>query len=185
MGNMTKWGLCSALVCIASACGDYDSGAGGARTGGLDGDVRQEVPMPAFCDAVQDWEADAVAFEEEMLRLINEYRTNGSSCGAPTHPLQSQDALECVARLHSLDMNEREFYQHVNRDGEGPRERMEAAGYAAGPWGENIFKGPTSAKEAMDGFMESPGHCANIMSPEFSVVGVGVHGDSWTQSFSN
>jgi uncharacterized protein YkwD len=82
-------------------------------------------------------------------------------------------------------LNERDFYQHINPDGERPRERMEAVGYAAGPWGENIFKGPTSAKEAMDGFMESPGHCANIMSPEFSVVGVGVHGDSWTQSFSN
>jgi uncharacterized protein YkwD len=42
-----------------------------------------------------------------------------------------------------------------------------------------------SAKEAMDGFTQNPDHCANIMSPEFSVVGVGVHGDSWTQSFSN
>ena len=79
----------------------------------------------------------------------------------------------------------RDFYQHINPDGERPRERMEAVGYRAGPWGENIFKGATSAQEVMDGFMGSPGHCANVMSPEFSVVGIGVDGESWTQAFSD
>jgi uncharacterized protein YkwD len=177
MGNMTKRGLCLVWLCVASACGDPGAESGGARSA--------EVPMPAYCDAVQNWDAEAVVLEEEMLRLINEYRTSGFNCGGPTHPLQSQDALRCAARLHSLDMNERDFYQHVNPDGDGPSDRMQAAGYDAGPWGENIFKGPTSAQEAMTGFMESPGHCANIMSSEFSVVGIGVDGTSWTQSFSN
>ena len=187
MGQKTKRGLCLVWLCVASACGDPGAGFGDARTAEPDGvgGTRAEAPMPAYCEAVQDWDANAVALEEEMLRLINEYRTSGSNCGAPTHPLQSQDALECAARLHSQDMNERDFYQHVNPDGDGPSERMQAAGYDAGPWGENIFKGPTTAKEAMDGFMDSPGHCANIMSPEFSIVGIGVDGTSWTQSFSN
>jgi len=62
---------------------------------------------------------------------------------------------------------------------------MEAVGYDLGPWGENILEGPTSAQEAMDGFMESPDHRSNIMSPEFTVVGIGVHGTTWTQNFSN
>lgn len=181
MGNMTKWGLAFLWFCAGSACGEADPGSGSARSG----DLGAEVPVPAFCDTVEDWDAEAVAFEAQMLRLINEHRSNGSNCGTPTHPLQSQDALRCAARLHSQDMNERDFYAHVNPDGDGPRDRMEAAGYEAGPWGENIFKGPTSAEEAMEGFMESPGHCSNIMSPEFTLVGVGVHGSTWTQAFSH
>jgi uncharacterized protein YkwD len=183
MGNMTKQGLCLAWMCLMTGCGDPAAGLGDARASGAN--VREEVPPPAFCDAVQDWDAQSVALEEEMLRLINAYRTSGSSCAGPTHPLVSRAGLICAARLHSKDMDDRDFYQHVNPDGEGPRERMEAVGYDIGPWGENILKGPGSAQEAMDGFMESPDHCSNIMSPELTVVGIGVHGTTWTQNFSN
>jgi uncharacterized protein YkwD len=186
MGKTTKRGLCLVLLCVVSACGGFETGSGAPRSAGLEGaGTSGDVTPPAFCDEVQDWAPDSVALEDEMLRLINEYRTNGSNCAAPTHPLEAAPALRCAARLHSMDMNGRDFYQHVNPEGEGPRDRMESVGYVAGPWGENIFKEPTSAKEAMDGFMESPGHCANIMSPEFTAVGIGVHGTSWTQSFSN
>jgi uncharacterized protein YkwD len=183
MGNMTKRGPYLAFLCIAFACGDLDAGSGGARASGAG--IREEVPPPAFCDAVQDWATESVAREEEMLRLINEHRSNGSSCAGPTHPLVSHAGLKCAARLHSKDMDERDFYQHVNPDGVGPRERMEAVGYDVGPWGENILKGPTSAAEAMDGFMESPEHCSNIMSPDLTVVGIGMYNTTWTQSFSN
>jgi len=183
MGNMTKRGLCLLWIGLMSSCGDPNAGSALARASGAS--VREEVPPPAFCDSVQSWEPDSIALEEEMLRLINEYRTNGSSCAGPTHPLASHAGLNCAARLHSNDMDARDFYQHVNPDGVGPRERMEAVGYDLGPWGENILKGPTSAQEAMEGFMESPDHCSNIMSPEFTVVGIGVHGTTWTQNFSN
>lgn len=175
-----KQGLFLMMMCTLYACGDVDPGTARSGTGGTG-----EVTLPLQCNAVQEWDPEWVAFEEEMLRLINEHRTNGSNCGDPTHPLQSQSALQCAARLHSWDMNDRDYYQHTNPDGDGPRERMEAAGYNGGTWGENIFKGPTSAQEAMDGFMDSPGHCSNIMSPEFSLVGIGVHGTSWTQNFSD
>jgi uncharacterized protein YkwD len=153
--------------------------------GFVDGEARDELPVPDECEAVESWDPQWIALEEEMLRLINETRANGASCAGPTHPLELHAALQCAARLHAMDMDERAFYQHVNPDGNGPRERMEAMGYDLGPWGENIFKGPTSAQEAMDGFMESPSHCMNIMSPEVTIVGIGVHGTSWTQNFSN
>jgi uncharacterized protein YkwD len=186
MGN-TKRGLGLVLV-VACACGDYDASSGGAR-GGLEGaangEAREPLPLPSECDAVQDWDPESIALEEEMLRLINEARASGASCAGPTHPLEMHDALRCAARLHSMDMNESDFYQHVNPEGNGPRERMEAVGYDLGPWGENIVKEPASAQEAMDVFMESPGHCANIMSSEITIVGIGVHGTTWTQDFSN
>jgi uncharacterized protein YkwD len=181
MGNISKWGLVLLWLCAAGACGEADSSAGGSRSGGLAEDV---VP-PAFCDEVSDWDPEALALEEEMLRLINLHRTEGSTCGGPTHALQSAPALRCAARLHSKDMDERDFYQHVNPDGDDPRQRMEAVGFTEGPWAENIVKGPRSAEKAMEGFMESPAHCSNIMSPELGVVGIGVHGTTWTQAFSD
>lgn len=180
MGNIGKCGLGLLWLCAAAACGEADGGAGESRSG----DLARDIVPPAFCDEVSDWDPEALALEEEMLRLINQHRTEGSNCGAPTHPLQSALALRCAARLHSKDMDERDFYQHVNPDRDGPRERMEAVGFIDGPWAENIVKGPTSAEEAMEGFMESPGHCSNIMSPELSAVGIGVHGTTWTQAFS-
>lgn len=51
--------------------------------------------------------------------------------------------------------------------------------------GENVFKGSVSAQEAMDGFTQSPGQCSNIMSQEFTVVGIGVQGTTRAQDFSN
>jgi uncharacterized protein YkwD len=176
-----KWGLCVGLACSLAGCGDAGLGSGDAR-GATTGD---EIPLASECEAVQQWDARWVALEDEMLRVINEYRVNGSSCGGPTHPLVSTQALQCAARLHSMDMDERDFYQHRNPDGADPRERMEAAGYVTGPWGENILKGPQSAREAVDELMGSSSHCAVIMSPEVTVAGIGVHGTSWTQNFSN
>jgi uncharacterized protein YkwD len=176
-----KWGLCFGLVCLLAACGDAGTESGGARAAS----TGEESPLPVQCDAVQDWDPKWVALEQDMLRLINEHRVRGASCGGPTHALQTTDGLQCAARLHSLDMDERDFYQHRNPDGLDPRERMEEVGYVAGPWAENILKGAQSAEEAMDALMASPGHCANIMSPEFTVVGIGVHGESWTQNFSD
>lgn len=176
-----KWGLCLVLMGLLVGCGDAGTGLGGARAAST-GEV---MPLPEECDAAQGWDPTWAAMEQDMLRLINEHRANGASCGAPTHALQMTAALQCAARLHSMDMSERDFYQHRNPDGLDPRERMEAVGYVAGPWAENILKGSQSAEEAMDELMGSPGHCANIMSPEVSVIGIGVYGDFWTQNFSD
>ncbi len=50
--------------------------------------------------------------------------------------------------------------------------------------GENIASGQESADEVVDGWMASPGHCANIMDPNFTEIGVGYYdGDIWTQVF--
>lgn len=176
-----RWGLCVGLMGWLVACGDAGAGSGGARAAST-GEV---MPLPAECDAVQDWDPAWTALEQDMLRSINEHRAKGASCGGPTHALQMTAALQCAARLHSMDMSERGFYQHRNPEGLDPRERMEAVGYVAGPWAENILQGPQSAQEAMDALMASPGHCANIMSPELTVVGVGFFGEFWTQNFSN
>ena len=123
-----------------------------------------------------------------MLEIVNEHRTRGANCGgvsmAPTQALQSDSALRCAARLHSRDMNDRDFFDHTNPDGDGPGARMAAAGWQGRGWGENIQGGSTTAEGAMDSLMSSPGHCRNIMDPDFTHAGIGVDGTRWTQVFA-
>jgi uncharacterized protein YkwD len=97
-------------------------------------------------------------------------------------------ALQCAARLHSKDMADREFFAHDNPSGEDPWVRIEAAGFTGFAGGENIAAGRATGQETVDQWMDSDGHCANIMNPEFQFIGVGYYpggeyGHLWTQTF--
>jgi uncharacterized protein YkwD len=99
--------------------------------------------------------------------------------------------LRCAARVHSADMAQRGFFDHVNPDGEDPFDRMERTGFRFSLAGENIAAGQRSPEEVMAGWMASPGHCANIMEPGFTHFGVGLYVDAnsdlglfWTQTFA-
>ena len=101
------------------------------------------------------------------------------------------EVARVAARLHSLDMAEQNFFEHDNLEGLDPFERMENAGYqGADPWGENIQAGSGTGADAVASLMTSPGHCRNIMDPEYGVIGLGYaysdtsdYGHYWTQCF--
>jgi uncharacterized protein YkwD len=150
----------------------------------------QEPPAESDCDAVAGWAQPWIAVERQVLDLVNQQRSQGADCGskgvfAPAEPLAQNPLLDCVARAHSLDMFERDYFDHQNPDGDQPWDRMEAAGYEWRQAGENIASGSSTAGAVMEQWMSSDDHCANIMSPEFVHVGIGFHGDSrlWTQVF--
>jgi uncharacterized protein YkwD len=93
------------------------------------------------------------------------------------------DHLQRAARLHSHDMFERDYFSHTNPDGEGPKERMDRAGYEGRTWGENIAGGSSTPEAVMAIWMGSAGHCANIMRTSFEEIGVGVYERRWTLKF--
>jgi uncharacterized protein YkwD len=91
-------------------------------------------------------------------------------------------------------MGEHGYFAHDNPDGLDPFARMAAAGYSGLTMGENIAKGQQSPAEVLRGWMDSPGHCVNIMNPQYTELGVGFFAgmsDSqtynvntlWTQNF--
>lgn len=183
---------------LFGGCGDdafWGEGAGGvesgaAGTGGTSGDAgnRGEVPLNATCDDTLGWSPASASLEDDMLEIVNEHRTRGANCGGVSMPatqaLRSDPALRCAARLHSRDMNERDFFDHTNPDGDGPGVRMAEAGWEGRGWGENIQSGSNTAEGAMSSLMSSPGHCRNIMDPDFTHAGIGVDGTKWTQVFA-
>ena len=71
-------------------------------------------------------------------------------------------------------MARRNYFEHRGRDGSQPKDRVLRAGYDPRLSGENIAFGPETAEEVVAGWLDSPGHCANIMEPRFEHIGVGV-----------
>ncbi len=153
-----------------------------------------EVPDNDYCSGVANWTEQESAFEEEVLVLVNMERAAGASCGGQPFgaagPLTMNAALRCSSRVHSLDMAVRGFFDHDNPDGEDPFTRMERAGYSYSAAGENIAAGQTTPAEVVQGWMDSPGHCSNIMDSNYTELGVGYAATSdaefphyWTQNF--
>lgn len=124
-----------------------------------------------------------IAMEHQVWEITNEER---AKAGLPA--LQYDENLAEVARVHSIDMDVRGFFDHNNPDGQSPFDRMSAAGYRYSHAAENIAWNQRSAEEVMRAWMNSPGHRANILNKNVSYVGVGLHiaGDGsyyWTQNF--
>jgi uncharacterized protein YkwD len=71
-------------------------------------------------------------------------------------------------------MARRKYFEHRGSDGSEPRDRVRRAGYQSRLTGENIALGPESAEEVVAGWLDSPGHCANIMDSRFEEIGVGL-----------
>jgi uncharacterized protein YkwD len=141
------------------------------------------------------WDPAWEAFEEEVVALVNDARADGGCCGnegcfdaAP--PLAIDPVLRSAARLHSTDMAERGFFDHDNPDGRTPFDRIREAGWDGCAMGENIAEGYETPAEVVDGWLRSPGHCANIRTELFDSIGVGFveaaersPATLWTQAF--
>jgi len=83
---------------------------------------------------------------------------------------------------------DRNFFEHTNPSGESPFQRMGEAGYQYSTAAENIAAGNSTPATTMQQWMDSDGHCSNIMNGSFTELGVGYHpggqyGHMWTQNF--
>jgi uncharacterized protein YkwD len=115
-------------------------------------------------------------------------RTNRERARAGLRPLAADPLLATAARAYSADMAARSFYSHTSPEGSQPWDRAAAAGSARRTIGENIACGQRSPSEVVEGWMNSPGHRANILKPAFTHIGVGFAGGGpsatyWTQLF--
>lgn len=111
-----------------------------------------------------------------VLELVNRARAQPRRCGdhefEATQPLHWSTKLEAAAATHARDMAERGTMTHAGRDGSTPAQRTTRAGYGWLATGENIAAGQRDAEAVVRSWLGSPGHCANLMSPDFTEVGV-------------
>lgn len=114
--------------------------------------------------------------------------TNRERAGAGLPPLAVDPLLATAAQAYSTDMAARAFYSHTSPEGTQPWDRAAAAGSTRRSIGENIACGQRSPAEVVEGWMNSPGHRANILKPDFTHIGIGFAGGGpagtyWTQLF--
>jgi uncharacterized protein YkwD len=138
---------------------------------------------PATTPASPAGSGGSSAVETEVVTLTNAYRQQ-NGCGA----LRIDGRLVVAARKHSTDMVTKSFFDHTGSDGSSFVQREVAAGYTTGASAENIAWGYRTAKDVVDGWINSPGHRANILNCSSVAVGVGLAFKSdgtpyWTQDF--
>ncbi|MGG8409346.1 CAP domain-containing protein, partial [Streptomyces sp. 12297] len=126
--------------------------------------------------------AKAAAYAKKVIALANAERAR-AGCA----PLRTDKRLMAAAQAHANDMAKRNYYSHTSPEGRSAGDRMTKAGYRWMRWGENIYKSPRTPSKAMAGWMDSPGHRANILDCRFKDIGVGVNlksnGPWWVQNF--
>jgi uncharacterized protein YkwD len=110
------------------------------------------------------------------LQLVNQVRASGTRCGqrpfAPAPPVTLSVTLASVAQGHAVDMAEHAYFEHEDLTGRSPAQRVRESGYREKLVGENIAYGPSSIDEVVQGWLDSPGHCENIMDPRFAEMGI-------------
>lgn len=118
--------------------------------------------------------------EEELhvLDVVNEARATARYCGTDFYvaadPLVWNCQLEQSSLMHTEDMVTNNFFAHEGSDGLRAGDRIEAAGYHWKVYGENLAAGHDTIEAAMVDLLESPGHCANIMSSRVEEFGSAV-----------
>ncbi len=149
-----------------------------------------------MCSGTDEWPTAWTAFEWRVLELTNQNRAAGASCDAdrfgPAPALEMDDVIREAARGHSRDMGQQAYFEHDSLDGRTFADRMTMVGFMGpSPWGENIAAGQSTPEEVVQGWMESPGHCRNIMNPDYRTIGIGYaevdgspFGRYWTQDFA-
>ena len=120
-------------------------------------------------------DADENSLQQALLSLINDARAQIQHCGSkrysPAATLTSHPTLQKVARSHSRDMADNDYFSHQDNDGLQVWDRALTAGYEYSTIAENIATGQDTTGEVHDGWLGSPGHCANLMNPEITHFG--------------
>ncbi|MBV4519228.1 CAP domain-containing protein [Pseudomonas sp. SWRI74] len=155
-----------------------------------DREWRIVVARPLLSARLGDWQAEG----QKLLTELNAARTKPRQCGTQsfnaTTPLAWNATLGSAAEAHSRSMANNNFFDHKDRDGRTPGDRAELAGYNFQQIGENIAAGQDTVRKVVDGWLASPGHCANLMNPQFNELGAAYANDPksdagiyWTAMF--
>ncbi|XOQ48594.1 MAG: SCP domain-containing protein [Eubacteriales bacterium] len=123
------------------------------------------------------------SFQNQVVQLVNQER---AKAGLKALTVNSQ--LTKTATLKSEDMAKLNYFDHTSPTYGSPFDMMKQFGISYRTAGENIAMGQTSPQQVMQGWMNSPGHRANILNSSFTQIGVGIAKNAkgqyiWTQQF--
>lgn len=129
------------------------------------------LARPLLTARLGDWQVEG----QKVLDLINTARTQPRQCGtqafAAAAALTWNATLATAAQSHSRDMANNNYLDHKDRNGGTPGDRAELADFVGQQIGENIAAGQDTPNKVVEGWLASPGHCANLMNAQFRELG--------------
>ena len=126
------------------------------------------VPQAASPEPVAA--SPANSYIQQVLDLTNVERNKGG-----LQPLRLNNKLNQSAQAHSQDMAIADYFSHTGANGSNAGDRAASAGYHYSSLGENIAAGYITPQEVVQGWMNSPGHRANIMNAGYQELGIGYY----------
>lgn len=142
----------------------------------------EPAPHSLEADAAVSCSAPIEHIQQRTIRLINEARSQSRNCGTnffkATAPVSWNAVLLLAAQKHSVDMTQHNFFSHTGSDSSTVATRVNETGYEWRAIGENIAAGQNTAATVISGWLTSPGHCSNLMSPAFTHTAVACTEDS-------
>lgn len=125
------------------------------------------------------------SYEQKVVELVNVER---QKAGLPALKLDA--AISNVARIKSKDMADNNYFAHQSPTYGSAGDMLSKFGIKWSAWGENIASGQKTPESVVTAWMNSSGHRANILSSNYSRIGVGYVTNSngtsyWTQMFAN
>ena len=126
------------------------------------------APTPAPVTNPVSLPAGLTAEEQQMITLVNQERVKNG-----IKPLQVDMQLVKVGRMKSQDMIDNHYFSHISAKYGSPFDLMKSQGIAFKTAGENIA-GNSTVQSAHTGLMNSPGHRSNILSPNYTKIGIGI-----------
>lgn len=154
-GGFFHWGLAGALLgaaLLAIAVGPRQAHAAGCAFGGA------------------GWGTKKPVLAKQVVKQVNDYRRRKGLAQLATHPTLSKAAMWKAGHMAKFDYFGHHDEGNANRS---PGARLLACGYRGNTWGENIAYGYTSAGQVTRGWINSPGHRANLENPTYRAIGVG------------
>lgn len=129
---------------------------------------------------IPDQDTAVAEYEQEVIRLVNEIRSENG-----LKPLTYDWELSRVARYKSQDMKDNRYFSHTSPVYGSPFQMIRNFGISFRSAGENIARGYATPQAVVNGWMNSSGHRANILNASFTKIGVGyvAEGNYWTQMF--
>ncbi|MGM8216363.1 CAP domain-containing protein [Bacillaceae bacterium W0354] len=118
-------------------------------------------------------------FEQQVADLVNAERTKRG-----LKPLTHRADLKNVAEKKARDLINSNYFSHNSPNYGSPFQMLKTFGISYRTAGENIAKGQKTPQEVMNAWMNSSGHRANILKPEFDSIGVGYYQGAWVQMFT-
>ena len=124
----------------------------------------------------------------QMLALVNNARSTGYDCGRygyfdRTTDLELDSSLNQAAKVQADHLANRSLFGHVGPGGNTASDRVSATDYNGFFQGENVAAGQDSVEEVVQGWLESDGHCRNIMNPNAREMGAAAtNGESYGKS---